>query len=397
MGGLVSLPLARLEKTFKMVVKISLIASFATVLIICATAELPTEENNVLDSEFGLDSVNPVVGLEVNTAEEEDLRQKREAIPDQKKGKGKGNGKARNGKGKGKGKTRKGKGKGKARKGKGKGKPGNGKGKGKGKTRKGKGKKPRNGKGKGKDRNLKNGKNGKKSKNGNRKNIIKEKNGKGKGKRKKDGRNGKKSKKGRKTKKPKINGRRNKPKKIGQSRQTTINLTCLRDAVTYTKFLKDNVVNFLRRNTRLAKQNKLTNNKAGKKGEFKEPAARLIQSGGGDRTNLSCSGSTTNVGAKKMLNATNTLDACEVSIKKACKPPAANETFLKLCGTNAVKFNTTVVACVTKATKGQDACSCFQASEVAAEKKVLESCKGTKEAAAAAKARTACLKVIQKC
>merc|ERR1739838_410839 len=140
-SGLVSLPLARLEKTFKMVVKISLIASFAAVLIICATAELPTEENNVLDSEVGLDTINPVVGLEENTAEEEDLRQKREAIPDQKKGKGKGNGKARNGKGKGKGKTRKGKGK---------GKPRNGKGKGKGKTRKGKGKKPRNGKGKGK-------------------------------------------------------------------------------------------------------------------------------------------------------------------------------------------------------------------------------------------------------
>merc|ERR1712123_532345 len=133
-SGLVSLPLARLEKTFKMVVKISLIASFAAVLIICATAELPTEENNVLDSEVGLDSINTVVGLEENTAEEEDLRQKREAIPDQKKGKGKGNGKARNGKGKGKGKSGKGKGR---------GKPRNGKGKGKGKTRKGKGKKPR--------------------------------------------------------------------------------------------------------------------------------------------------------------------------------------------------------------------------------------------------------------
>merc|ERR1711892_1605638 len=119
-SGLVALPLARLEKTFKMVVKISLIASFAAVLIICATAELPTEENNVLDSEVGLDSINTVVGLEENTAEEEELRQKREAIPDQKKGKGKG-------------KTRKGKGKGKARKGKGKGKPRNGKGKGKGK------------------------------------------------------------------------------------------------------------------------------------------------------------------------------------------------------------------------------------------------------------------------
>merc|ERR1712106_456104 len=130
-SGLVSLPLARLEKTLKMVVKISLIASFAAVLIICATAELPTEENNVLDSEVGLDSINTVVGLEENTAEEEDLRQKREAIPDQNKGKV--NGKDRNGKGKGKGKTRKGKGKGKPRngKGKGKGKPRNGKGKGK--------------------------------------------------------------------------------------------------------------------------------------------------------------------------------------------------------------------------------------------------------------------------
>merc|ERR1739838_463339 len=164
-SGLVSLPLARVREDLKMVVKISLIASFAAVLIICATAELPTEENNVLDSEVGLDSINPVVGLEENTAEEEELRQKREAIPDQKKGKGKGNGKARNGKGKGKGKTRKGKGK--NRKGKGKGKPRNGKGNGKGKARKGKakgkprkgkGKKPRNGKGKGKGKKARKGK-----------------------------------------------------------------------------------------------------------------------------------------------------------------------------------------------------------------------------------------------
>merc|ERR1711892_923126 len=77
------------REDLKMVVKIWLIASFAAVLIICATAELPTEENNVLDSEVGLDTINQVVGLEENTAEEEDLRQKREAIPEQKKGMGK--------------------------------------------------------------------------------------------------------------------------------------------------------------------------------------------------------------------------------------------------------------------------------------------------------------------
>merc|ERR1719228_2352660 len=49
------------------------------------------------------------------------------------------------------------------------------------------------------------------------------------------------------------------------------------------------------------------------------------------------------------------------------------------------------------ATKGEDACSCFQDPEVLKEKKVLEKCKGKDEAKAAAKARTACLKVIKQC
>merc|ERR1712098_1001799 len=125
----------------------------------------------------------------------------------------------------------------------------------------------------------------------------------------------KKNKKGRKAgnrsnkgKKPKLDrkiekGRRKKNQE--RSRQTTakVNLTCLKDAVTFTKFLKDNVVNFLRRNTRLTAQNSLTNKKATKKGEYKEPAARLIQAGLGDKSNLSCSGSTTSIGTKKRRKA----------------------------------------------------------------------------------------------
>merc|ERR1719483_1275791 len=187
----------------------------------------------------------------------------------------------------------------------------------------------------------------------------------------------------------------------GKGRQTstaTVKLSCLRDAVTYTKFLKDNVVNFLRRNTRLTAQNALTNKKASKKGEYKEPAARLIQAGGGDKTNLSCSGSTTGVGAKKITTLTDILDGCALTIEAACKKPSSiNTTTLKTCQTNALKYNTTVSGCIASATKGEDACSCFQAAEVLAEKKVLENCKGKAEAKAAAKARTACLKAISKC
>merc|ERR1719317_274330 len=61
-------------------------------------------------------------------------------------------------------------------------------------------------------------------------------------------------------------GRREKSQKGNRQSTAKVNLTCLKDAVTFTKFLKDNVVNFLRRNTRLTAQNSLTNKKAAKKG-----------------------------------------------------------------------------------------------------------------------------------
>merc|ERR1712142_253841 len=270
-------------------------------------------------------------------------------------------------------------------------------------------------------RNQEKGKRLKKRKNGSRKNKRRSRKAKNQ-KRKKRGKrkNGKKRSQGvkrkRQKKKKNITRKRTNKKdkeeiqkavskvrktlKKGKQRQSstpTINLTCLRDAITFTKFLKDNVVNFLRRNTRLTAQNSLTNKKATKKGEYKEPAARLIQAGGGDRSNFSCGGSTSNKGVEKLKTLTDTLDNCEIAIKDACKPPKMNETLAKECKKNAIAFNKTVSACITKATKGEDACSCFQDKEVAKEQKILRKCKGTAEAQAAAKARTACLKQIVAC
>lgn len=382
-----------------MSVKFSLIASLAAVLIICVTAELPTEENDVLDSKVELDFVNSAIELDGNMAEMKDIRQKREADRKDKKDK-----KPKNKKGKNKEK-KKGKRNDKAQNEK--------KKENKKKSRKSqKGRKKKGRKlNKKKDRKFKKEKKSEKKKNGNRNSIKKGKKSKKKGSGKRTSvKKEKKSKKNGNRKKTKKDGKRKGKKPKGKSTKTktgnrprqakataTVNLTCLRDAVTYTKFLKDNVVNFLRRATRLEAQNNLTSKKAGKKGEFKEPAARLIQSGGGDKTNLSCGGSTTSVGAQKMLNVTNTLDTCAVSIKNACKPQKGNETFLKKCNTNAKAFKVTVEGCVKTATEGKDACSCFQAAAVASEKKVLESCKGTDTAKAAAKARTKCLKVLSAC
>merc|ERR1719452_30697 len=98
-----------------------------------------------------------------------------------------------------------------------------------------------------------------------------------------------------------------------------------------------------------------------------------------------------------MKNITDILGSCNDNIKAACKPHKGNVTERELCVSNAKKFNTTIVGCVATAIKGQDACSCFQAAEVAKEKKILESCKGTSDGKKAAAARTKCLKTLSKC
>merc|ERR1739838_217470 len=73
-------------------VKLYLIASFVAALVLCATAELPSEGSDALD-------VN-VLGEKSNIAEVEDLRLKREAMPEPKKKKARkgnnGNGKKHN-------------------------------------------------------------------------------------------------------------------------------------------------------------------------------------------------------------------------------------------------------------------------------------------------------------
>merc|ERR1719460_2455698 len=182
------------------------------------------------------------------------------------------------------------------------------------------------------------------------------------------------------------------------SRASTVNLTCLTTAIQLLKFQKDNVNNFLARHTRQIKQNALTTKKQGKKGEFAEPAARLIQAGGGNKSNLTCGGSTTSTGAKQLLNLTNLLDGCSAAIKKECTPPSGiNQTFMSECYEKSKGFNTTLSGCVSTALKGSDPCSCFTDTKLVGAMTNLKPCKGKDEAKLAAKARTACLTQMRAC
>merc|ERR1711953_347207 len=183
-----------------------------------------------------------------------------------------------------------------------------------------------------------------------------------------------------------------------ESGRSTVNLTCLTKAIKLLKFQKDNVNNFLTRHTRQLKQNALSTKKQGKKGEFAEPAARLIQAGGGNKSNLTCGGSTTSAGAKQLLNLTTLLESCSADIHAACTPPSGiNQTFMSECYDKSKGFNTTLTGCVTTALSGADPRPCLPEAKLVGAMTNLKSCKGKNESKLAAAARTKCLTQMRAC
>jgi len=188
-------------------------------------------------------------------------------------------------------------------------------------------------------------------------------------------------------------------KKAGSAKSNaTVALTCLKTALQLLKFQKDNVNNFLARHVRQQRQNALSTKKKGKKGEYAEPAARLIQSGGGNKSNLTCGGSTTSEGAKQLLNLTDLLSGCSEKIHEACTPPSGiNQTFMSECYDKSKGYNTTLSECVTKGLSGEDPCSCFMEPKLVGAMTNLRPCKGKDEAKLAAKQRTKCLNQMRAC
>ena len=168
---------------------------------------------------------------------------------------------------------------------------------GKKKSRKNKSKKSRKGrKGKKKSRKNKKNKSAKKSKTGR------------KGRRK--SRKNRKNKSAKKSRKERKGRKRTNKNRSGR----TLTGDCLEDAITAMKRTAGVVANFKAQNTRITKHTSIAGNKGGKKGVFGPIAHKLVDLGGGNKSALSCSGSTTSSGAKQLTNLTNTLFACEVSV-----------------------------------------------------------------------------------
>merc|ERR1712123_436080 len=155
-------------------------------------------------------------------------------------------------------------------------------------------------------------------------------------------------KKGRKAKKPstKQNTKAKTQRKIGKIQPAgderiacsrAVNSTCLDTAVKLLKIVNSRVTNFLIQQKRMSKYNSTGGKKSGKKGLFGPIASKVIDVGGGNASDLSCSGNKTNVGATKLKSIISSLQTCEENIKTACDPtayPLPNVTKGAECKTN---------------------------------------------------------------
>merc|ERR1712088_371950 len=172
----------------------------------------------------------------------------------------------------------------------------------------------------------------------------------------KKGRKMRKRKNKNKNKRKGKKNRNNRPQQKKGRASTTLDDTCFESAMHYMKVWKDIVGNFEKQRKRMVKQNKTGGNKSGKKGLFAPAAHRLVDIGGGNKSNMSCGGQYGNAGAAQLQNLTKTLFDCEIDVHKACDPaniPQPNMTFINRCKELVDNFSTEASTCYEKTYGGK--------------------------------------------
>ena len=113
---------------------------------------------------------------------------------------------------------------------------------------------------------------------------------------------------------------KNKKNTRAKVRSDSISSSCFQQSITIMKMWKDVISNFEKQKKRMEKQNGTGGNKSGKKGVFAPTARRLLNLGGGNKSEFSCAGRTDNNGAQQLKNLTDTLFDCEEDVHEACNP-----------------------------------------------------------------------------
>merc|ERR1712025_804531 len=139
--------------------------------------------------------------------------------------------------------------------------------------------------------------------------------------------------------------------------------------------MNNKVINYLKQQKRIAKFNSTRGKKSGKKGLFGPIASKVIDVGGGNASDLSCSGNKTSEGAAKIKEIIANLSKCEKDIHAACDVsayPIPNKTEADACVSNMESMKKSVDACTKKS--GSEACSCWLDSALKAYADEVKKC-----------------------
>merc|ERR1712066_441433 len=190
-----------------------------------------------------------------------------------------------------------------------------------------------------------------------------------------------------------------------RSSSSGLNETCFSQAIFFMKLWKDTVANFKKQKSRMGKQNSTGSSKSGKKDLFSPVALRLVDIGGGNKTNMSCGGVYGNQGAAQLQNLTKTLFDCEIEVNKSCNTgnfPQPNTTLINLCNSLVTSFINETGTCVGKSfgsskTNVSDACGCWLGPKLNSTAHSLKSCKTSSSASAITKQLNKCKTAFAKC
>jgi len=153
-------------------------------------------------------------------------------------------------------------------------------------------------------------------------------------------------------------------------------------------------------------QNKVTENKKGKKGEFEDAAGYMLTAIGGNISSPTCgdNSSRTERGANKAVETYNILINCSATIHEACDMPngTVNETFLASCANIYNLSKTASDDCRSNTaytSDGAAACNCWEKAAIGITIAKKEGCTalGQQTAVAVKKQKEKCLNAFKVC
>jgi len=160
------------------------------------------------------------------------------------------------------------------------------------------------------------------------------------------------------------------------------------------------VSNYKKQSIRIKGQKSLADKKKGKKGLFSPVLNQLISAGGGNKSALTCAGSSNSSGAAQLKNLTVTLDACMKNINTSCNMedfPKPNATLVEKCDNSTATFEIEAEKCrkLSKNSTSADACTCWNGMANVSE--AVVGCSRTDEQEKIKNATKKCKEAFGKC